>query len=692
MFQGFKTSIRILKTAVLFIAFLHYICPAQTNLPSGRVQWLRINSIHTYFSEQGCEVERGGPNPNNIMFSWPAEYGLEQSTMRSAGIWLGCLDYHDLKADRTFPYRVINIGPKLNEYEERPVFNAHRFELAGNCKRPTVNVNHDPCELLSFCDTLDLFDPELPADRILTIENHTAIGVTIKKSILAFTHQDHQNYLIYDFVLKNTGVIDNEGTVNRQTIHDFVFALIHRYAFAGESVTDGVVSWGMNNSTWGRNVIYDVLGTDPGDPDFQYRANLACYGPHSQRPVPDDWGCPDQITSGILAAAKYAGTVVLHTDTSPGDTADDPYQPATTRYVNADAPELGRAESKYDESMMMNRYHMMTQGHADLTHAQEVGDGFADIWGPGVGGSAAFMGFGPYAELAPGDSIHIVLAQGVAGLSREKNREVGFNWLLWNDGLGAPELMMPDGSTTTDHNLYKRSWVQTSRDSLLKTFLIALENYNNNYQPHHPPPPSVFNVTLEEQGIRLTWSDNAVTFPNFDGYEIWRAEGSILDPATAYTKIFECDGQALTHQYLDETAVYGFDYYYAIQSKYDGSLNNGTPLRSGLLWTLTTQPANLVWVAADRWHASISSFQLEQNFPNPFNASTTFRFVTPKAGFVSMQVLDILGRPIEILRAEEYPAGPHRVVWQPDELPSGIYIVSLRLGDLIEMRKISYVK
>ena len=40
---------------------------------SGELKWLRINSLHTYFSEQGGETETGGTEETNIAFAWPGE-------------------------------------------------------------------------------------------------------------------------------------------------------------------------------------------------------------------------------------------------------------------------------------------------------------------------------------------------------------------------------------------------------------------------------------------------------------------------------------------------------------------------------------------------------------------------------------------------------------------------------------------
>jgi hypothetical protein len=66
-----------------------------------------------------------------------------------------------------------------------------------------------------------------------------------------------------------------------------------------------------------------------------------------------------------------------------------------------------------------------------------------------------------------------------------------------------------------------------------------------------------------------------------------------MDPLTVYKKIWECDGSDVVHEFDDMTAVRGFDYYYYIQSKDDGSTEAGKVLKSGMFWTVTSVPANL---------------------------------------------------------------------------------------------------
>ena len=93
------------------------------------------------------------------------------------------------------------------------------------------------------------------------------------------------------------------------------------------------------------------------------------------------------------------------------------------------------------------------------------------------GGFSFTNGYGPY-TLAPGDSITIVFAEGVAGISRELATSTGIKY--------------KNGQIT---KVEKNTVVFQSRDSLFYTFRRANANYQSGYNIPRPPlPPKIFNV------------------------------------------------------------------------------------------------------------------------------------------------------------------------------------------------------
>lgn len=89
---------------------------------------------------------------------------------------------------------------------------------------------------------------------------------------------------------------------------------------------------------------------------------------------------------------------------------------------------------------------------------------------------------------------------------------------------------------------------------------------------------------------------------------------------------------------------------------------------------------------------SPSGFALEQNFPNPFNPSTTVRFVLPASGTVTVKVYDIIGKEVAVLVNTVMRAGNHSVRWDASGLPSGVYFCRLVLGAFSSTRKMVLMK
>jgi len=79
------------------------------------------------------------------------------------------------------------------------------------------------------------------------------------------------------------------------------------------------------------------------------------------------------------------------------------------------------------------------------------------------------------------------------------------------------------------------------------------------------------------------------------------------------------------------------------------------------------------------------SYTLEQNFPNPFNPSTTIKFTVPKRGkqlnHVTLKIYDVLGKEIESLVNEDLSPGTYRIDWNASDFSSGVYFYKLTSGD-----------
>jgi hypothetical protein len=86
------------------------------------------------------------------------------------------------------------------------------------------------------------------------------------------------------------------------------------------------------------------------------------------------------------------------------------------------------------------------------------------------------------------------------------------------------------------------------------------------------------------------------------------------------------------------------------------------------------------------------SFELKQNFPNPFNPSTTIRFNLPKTGYVSLKVYDVLGNEISTLVNEELTANSYEISLNAAGLASGVYFYKFVSGEFIDVKKMMLIK
>jgi hypothetical protein len=93
----------------------------------------------------------------------------------------------------------------------------------------------------------------------------------------------------------------------------------------------------------------------------------------------------------------------------------------------------------------------------------------------------------------------------------------------------------------------------------------------------------------------------------------------------------------------------------------------------------------------------IDRFQIEPNYPNPFNPSTTFRITVPQNSRVTVGIYDVTGKLVNTLFAGELRKGIYTYRWdgknsQGRTVPSGIYFASLHSGKTTKSIKMMLIK
>ncbi|HEX9655354.1 MAG TPA: T9SS type A sorting domain-containing protein [Bacteroidota bacterium] len=83
-----------------------------------------------------------------------------------------------------------------------------------------------------------------------------------------------------------------------------------------------------------------------------------------------------------------------------------------------------------------------------------------------------------------------------------------------------------------------------------------------------------------------------------------------------------------------------------------------------------------------------AEFSLLQNFPNPFNPSTTIQFALPRTGTTLLRVYNTLGMEVTTLVSGNLNAGTHTVNWDASGIPSGVYFYRLEAGEFSQTKKL----
>ncbi len=88
----------------------------------------------------------------------------------------------------------------------------------------------------------------------------------------------------------------------------------------------------------------------------------------------------------------------------------------------------------------------------------------------------------------------------------------------------------------------------------------------------------------------------------------------------------------------------------------------------------------------------LQSFKLHDNFPNPFNPSTSIKFSVPSDGLVTLKVSDVTGKEITKLVDGNIEQGEHEVIFNASHLASGVYFYKLTSGSFTEVKKMILLK
>ena len=93
----------------------------------------------------------------------------------------------------------------------------------------------------------------------------------------------------------------------------------------------------------------------------------------------------------------------------------------------------------------------------------------------------------------------------------------------------------------------------------------------------------------------------------------------------------------------------------------------------------------------------VSQISLFQNYPNPFNSSTEIAYAIATDSKVKIEIFDVLGKRVRLLKEEESKKGFYSVYWDgkndvAQSVSSGIYFYSVNNSFEIVTKKMLYLK
>ena len=185
-----------------------------------------------------------------------------------------------------------------------------------------------------------------------------------------------------------------------------------------------------------------------------------------------------------------------------------------------------------------------------------------------------------------------------------------------------------------------------------------------------------FSAIVSDNSVELNWI--TATELNNSGFEIERSSHTERSRSmTDWEKIGFINGNGTTSQshsysFSDHNLSTGKYVYRLKQIDFDGTFSYSNEVEVDLSLPQT--------------------FSLEQNFPNPFNPSTSIQYAVSSRQLVTLKVYDLLGNEIATLVNENKPAGNYEVSFDAKNLSSGTYFYKLQAGSFVETKKMMMIK
>ena len=185
---------------------------------------------------------------------------------------------------------------------------------------------------------------------------------------------------------------------------------------------------------------------------------------------------------------------------------------------------------------------------------------------------------------------------------------------------------------------------------------------------------------LDVNTVFLEWT--TLSEVNNYGFEIQKREEGVATYASLPGVFIPGHGttnESRYYSHTDTTASPGIWYYRLKQVDLDGAVHYSDGIRVEMVTGVGENERS-------------TEFWLSQNYPNPWNPSTTIRYEVPHTSGVMLELFTMLGKHVRTLVDEEQQMGFHEVVLDGRGLPSGTYFYRLRTGGLVSTKRCLLLK
>ncbi len=182
-------------------------------------------------------------------------------------------------------------------------------------------------------------------------------------------------------------------------------------------------------------------------------------------------------------------------------------------------------------------------------------------------------------------------------------------------------------------------------------------------------------VTNSATDLSANWSSSVDTNSAIARY--WYAIGTTPGATDVVNWTDNWFNRSVTHTGL--SLVDGQMYYFSVKAE------NGAGLQSAVF----TSNGQLVDLTPTSISENTNGFELNV-YPNPFSNSTSLSYQLSSVADVRIELVDVLGKQIELLNTRAQAAGKHSITIHANEqhLAKGIYFLKLQVNDVVETKKV----